>query len=149
MYREYLFVISKYFSFRLVCRYLRSRCAQKRVVILVWSAPLWTSDSSKNWNVSESISEIPQCHVSLKIRVAGLEPLHAVSHCHADARSFAAFSYEREWKEEKFLYWREMLLVAHLVKKLPVIYVSQLQIITVFTRSTVTNCSLCIPIPFV
>jgi hypothetical protein len=96
------------------------------------------SDSSKNWNVSESISVIPQCQVSLKFRLAGLEPSHAVSHGHADAPSLAAFNCERGRKEEKFLYWPEMLLVTHLVKKLPVIYVSQLLIITVFTTNALS-----------
>jgi hypothetical protein len=99
--------------------------------------------------VSESISVTPQCQVSLKIRVAVLEPLLAVSRGHADARSFAACNCERGRKEEKFLYWLDMLIVAHLVKKLAVICVSQLPMITVCTRSAVTNHSLCIPIPFV
>ena len=67
--------------------------------------------------MSESISVIPQCQVSLKIRVAGLELLHAVIHDHADARSFAAFNCERGRNEEKFLYCLEMFLGAHLVKK--------------------------------
>ena len=97
------YFISKYFSFLLVCRYWRSKCTQKRVVILLWSAPLWISDSNKNWNVSESISVIPQCQVSPKIRVAGLELLHVVSRGHADAPSFAAYTCERGRKEEKFL----------------------------------------------
>jgi len=96
------------------------------------------SDSSKKWNVYESISVIPQCQVSLKFRVAGLEPLLAVSHGHADARSFVVFNGERGRKEEQFLYWTEMLLVAHLVKNLPVIYASQMPIITVFTRSALS-----------
>jgi hypothetical protein len=55
------------------------------------------------WNLSESISVIPQYQVSLKIRVAGLELLYAVSNGHADARSFAAFNCERGKNEEKFL----------------------------------------------
>jgi hypothetical protein len=81
---------------------------------------------------------IPQCQVSLKIRLAGVEPFLAVSHGQADARSFAAFDCEGGRKEEKFLYKLEMLLLAHLVKELPVIYVSQLPIIAVFTRSALS-----------
>jgi len=41
-------------------------------------------------------------------------------------------------RKGKSLYWFEMLLVAHLFKKLPVIYVSQLPVITVFTRSALS-----------